>query len=250
MNIFKLDTHMHFDLYKERNEVLDYIESEKSYSIAVTNLPDLYEKYLRSFNTVRRKYVRLALGFHPELAFQFQHQIRKFDDCLSSTKYIGEIGLDFTSKEESYRAAQEKIFKHIIRACNKTGGKILSIHSRRAEKEVFNSLRELTSCSIIMHWYSGPIDLIDEGLQRGYYFSINHQMILSLNGRRIVDYIPINRILFESDAPFTKELAQQYRTSFMEDLYKYLCNSRRFTQEELSLQIRDNFKTLIKQKNN
>lgn len=43
---FKMDTHMHFDLYNNRNEVLDYIENNHSYTIAVTNLPDLFERSL------------------------------------------------------------------------------------------------------------------------------------------------------------------------------------------------------------
>ena len=40
-----MDAHMHFDLYKNRQDVLDYIEENKSYTIAVTNLPDLYRRY-------------------------------------------------------------------------------------------------------------------------------------------------------------------------------------------------------------
>lgn len=250
MNIFKLDTHMHFDLYKDRTEVLDYVESEKSYTIAVTNLPDLYEKYLNSYNNIRRNYIRFALGFHPELAFQYQHQINKFDVYLTSTKYIGEIGLDFSSSEESNRMAQEKIFTHIVQSCNRIGGKILTVHSRRAEKEVMKILQEVISCSVIMHWYSGPLALIDEGLKRGYYYSINHQMLQSRNGRKIVDYIPINRILFESDAPFTKGMGIKYKTDFIRDLYKYLCNSRNIFEEEMSLQIRENFRTLLMKSQN
>lgn len=250
MNTFKLDTHMHFDLYKDRTEVLNYIESEKSYTVAVTNLPDLYEKYFDFYHNIRSKYIRFALGFHPELAFQYQHQINKFDVYLTSTKYVGEIGLDFSFKEESNRSVQEKIFTHIVQSCNRVGGKILTIHSRRAEKEVMRILQEVSSCSVIMHWYSGPLALIDEGLKRGYYYSINHQMLQSHNGRKIVDYIPINRILFESDAPFTKGMGIKYKTDFIGDLYKYLCGSRDLVEEELSLQIRENFRTLLMKNSN
>ena len=55
MSNFKFDTHMHFDLYEERDKILNYVEANKSYTIAVTNLPDLYERYLHINDD--RKYV-------------------------------------------------------------------------------------------------------------------------------------------------------------------------------------------------
>ena len=62
---FNMDAHMHFDLYENRDEVLEYIESKKSYTIAVTNLPDLFQKYNKKYRD--KKFVQIALGFHPEL---------------------------------------------------------------------------------------------------------------------------------------------------------------------------------------
>lgn len=99
---FKMDTHMHFDLYNNRNEVLDYIENNHSYTIAVTNLPDLFERSLHLCE--KRKFSRIALGFHPELVYQYSNQILKFDRYVSATRYIGEIGLDFTTYDKNNRS--------------------------------------------------------------------------------------------------------------------------------------------------
>ena len=55
MNKFNMDSHMHFDLYKNRQDVLNYIEENKSYTIAVTNLLDLYKKYFEEKNIERLK---------------------------------------------------------------------------------------------------------------------------------------------------------------------------------------------------
>lgn len=245
MKKFKMDTHMHFDLYNNRNEVLDYIEDNNSYTIAVTNLPDLFERYLRLYGNRERKFVKIALGFHPELAYTYSNQIFKFDRYISETRYIGEIGLDYTTKDINDRKVQEYIFSHIIHSCNEIGGKVLTIHSRRAEKRVMEILRELSSCCVILHWYSGPIMLINEALKRGYYFSINHQMIQSINGKKIVDNIPIERLLIESDAPFTKGLNKNYTIEFMKPIYKYLCNTRNLSEIELSAILRNNFRTIL-----
>ena len=245
MKKFRMDTHMHFDLYNNHNEVLDYIEDNNSYTIAVTNLPDLFERY--SHLCGKRRFVQIALGFHPELACHYSNQILKFDRYVSATRYIGEVGLDFTAKDWTNRNIQDQIFSHIVHTCNEVGGKVLTVHSRRAEKRVMEILENLSSCGVILHWYSGSMALMDEALKRGYYFSINHQMLQSANGRKIVDSIPIERILMESDAPFTKGLDKNYTIEFMEPIYKYICDARGLSEEEMSVILRNNFRTLLSQ---
>ena len=58
---------------------------------------------------------------------------------------------------------------------------------------------------MIFHWYSGPIKLIPDILAQGYYFSVNEAMTLSKNGRAIIDRIPRERMLTESDAPYNEK---------------------------------------------
>ncbi len=67
MNSFKFDTHIHLDLFEDRENIIKYIEEEKSYTIAMTNLPILYKKYINKYKDL--KYIRFALGFHPELVY-------------------------------------------------------------------------------------------------------------------------------------------------------------------------------------
>lgn len=243
MSKFCFDTHMHFDLYSNRNNVLDFVESINSYTIAVTNLPDLYEKYLHT--NKKMKFVQLALGFHPQLCFQYKHQINKFDQYLATTRFVGEVGLDYSTTDADNHQAQEMIFSHIIQECNKAGKKVLTIHSRKAEKKVLEILDGLSSCSVIMHWYSGSLKVMDEAIKRGYYFSVNHQMFQSTNGRKIVERIPDNKILIESDAPFTNGLDNEYSVNFIDEIYQYLCDMKGLTEDELTLMLKNNFRELM-----
>ena len=75
---------------------------------------------------------------------------------------------------------------------------------------------------VILHWYSGSMYILKNAVERGYYFSINHQMILTNNGRKIINQIPMSQILIESDAPFTNGLSAKYSLSFMKEIYLYL----------------------------
>lgn len=98
--MFLLDTHMHFDLIDvKRYALLEQLERENIYTIAVTNLPELYIKYKNQINWDKYKYCRLALGFHPELVVQHCNQIDNFIKMLPNSRYIGEVGLDFSNND-------------------------------------------------------------------------------------------------------------------------------------------------------
>ena len=58
------DTHFHLDLFENIQEMIDNIERNQTYTIAVTNLPILYKKLNGILN---HKYLKPAIGFHPEL---------------------------------------------------------------------------------------------------------------------------------------------------------------------------------------
>jgi TatD DNase family protein len=56
----------------------------------------------------------------------------------------------------------------------------------------------------ILHWYTGPLGLIEEALAAGLYFSINPAMLRSEKGRRVIAAVPLHRALTESEGPFAK----------------------------------------------
>ena len=94
---FYMDAHMHFDLYDDRSEILRYVKQKASYTIAVTNLPQLFEKYKHQY--MGNKYFQLALGFHPELVYQYSNQRMLFKELINETRFIGEIGLEKSQKK-------------------------------------------------------------------------------------------------------------------------------------------------------
>jgi TatD DNase family protein len=239
--IFSMDAHMHFDLYKDRKLIADYIENGKSYTIAVTNLPDIFEKYYSDYS--QYKYMRLALGFHPELIYEYQNLLPIFFRNIEKTRYIGEIGLDFTTVDKKNRDKQVEIFTQIIQACNYKH-KILTVHTRKAHEEVIRILEKFQG-RVILHWYSGSVKEMQVAIERQYYFSINHQMIRSKAGRNIINNIPINRILIESDAPFTFGLKAKYDLFFIYEIYSYLAKTKSISVNEASEVIKNNFKQVL-----
>ena len=197
-----IDTHCHFDMMPHPEAYISAKEKAGDIVIGMTNLPSHFrmgQPHLRLF-----KHVRLALGLHPLLASENKNELPLFNSLLDQTSYIGEIGLDFSKEGLSTKGDQVFVLRKLL---EKLEGKkkIISVHSRKAEKELFDLLCEYNINNVIFHWYSGPIDLIPSIISKGYYFSINEAMSISKNGRAIIKEIPRNRILTESDAPFNNK---------------------------------------------
>lgn len=211
-----IDTHCHYDMMKSPEDYIDEVEKAGNIVIGMTNLPSHFDmgfKYVRKY-----KNVRLALGFHPQLASDYKNELSLFAKYIERTSYIGEIGLDFSSSYISTKDLQISCLKYILEKLQGKN-KIISVHSRYAEKELFTLLRNYNMKNVIFHWYSGPLSLIPQIIGEGFYFSINEAMTLSSSGKKIISRIPVDRILTESDAPFNRkdDIVSAIRTLGLEE---------------------------------
>jgi len=237
-----IDTHCHIDLYKNPIKIIQDCEKSGITVLGMTNLPSHFE--MGYPHVIPYKKIRLALGMHPLYVEQHENEYPAFLRNLSKTSYIGEVGLDFSKEGFSTKEIQLKSFHRILNEL-KGKKKILSIHSRRAEKEVFNLLLEYNIKNAIFHWYSGPLSLIDEIVKSGYYFSINPAMIKSVNGKKIISKIPLNKILTETDGPFVEVNSRIVVPNDIVFIIEYLSVLLAKTFKEIELLIQDNFNILI-----
>lgn len=194
-----VDTHCHFDMMPQPEVYIRQKEQMGDIMIGMTNLPSHFQigqPYLKGY-----KHIRLALGLHPLRVVEGKTQLALFRKLVDQTSYIGEIGLDFLREGVSTKDEQIAVLREVLTAI-RGKKKIVSVHSRKAEKELFDLLCEYDIKNVIFHWYSGSIDLIPAILRRGYYFSVNEAMCLSKNGRAIIEKIPQERVLTETDAPY------------------------------------------------
>ena len=197
-----IDTHFHLDLYKDPKSILDQIEKNRIYTIAVTNAPSVF--YHTENLTKSCKYIRPALGFHPELVFERENELSIFLANIKRTRYIGEVGLDFGKQSERDKTVQRKVFEKIISACSDYNDKILTIHSKGSYRDVLDIIGENFPNKIIMHWYSGSLRELDRAVDYGFYFSVNLPMTRSNSGQKVIKTIPRKYVLTESDGPFAK----------------------------------------------
>lgn len=195
-----IDFHCHLDLYDNPQAVVSAC-GESNYILSVTTTPKAW------FGTKKlaenHKRIQTALGLHPQIAHERYNELDLFDLLINETKYIGEIGLDGSSSLKSHQNIQSKVFKHILQKVNSSSAKILTIHSLNAVDSVLDELKsELSNGIPVLHWYTGTEVQLRTAIEIGCWFSINQRMLSSAKGRLLVNKIPKNRILTETDGPF------------------------------------------------
>lgn len=195
------DFHIHIDYFKNYNEMFHSLDKNRTYALFVTNLPEIFQKCRNEFPD--SKYIKLGLGYNPQLADKYKFNKKIFDDMLPHTKYVGEVGLDYSKGIIRSKSEQQRAFDYICYQSAKTK-KIMSIHSRMAEDDVLSTLSSNHVELAVFHWYSGNKDMLFKIIDRGYYFSVNYSMLTSRKGLEFIKAIPIDRMLIETDAPFGK----------------------------------------------
>lgn len=233
------DTHFHLDLQKNVKAAIEEINTNKIYTIAMTNLPVLYEKEQKLYED---SYIRIALGFHPELIGEYKKYIPMMWEKLPSARYVGEVGLDFS--DNTYKKEQLTFFEELIEKCREDKNKILSIHSRKAETEVLNCLRGKISFKPILHWYTGNIKNIEDAVDIGCFFSINKKMVSTLKFKKMAEIIPLNRILLETDSPFSGNT--QTLGNILFQTTSMLANILNMEKEDAKQTMWNNFQALLK----
>lgn len=235
-----IDTHCHFDLYPNPKETVSESEKLGIITIGMTNLPSHFKMGYPHIKNLKK--TRLALGLHPLMASNHTKELPDFIKYLDFTSYIGEIGLDFSKDGIATKQIQIDSFEKVLQAVSNKQ-KILSIHSRGAEKEVLQMLHEYKIENAIFHWYTGGLKLIDEIVNSGYSFSVNTAMIKSGNGQKIISRIPKEFILTESDGPFIKHNDRVVESSDIAIVIDYL--NEAFKTKKMDKQIVENFMKLV-----
>ncbi|MBM0169529.1 Qat anti-phage system TatD family nuclease QatD [Altererythrobacter sp. C41] len=198
-----IDFHCHLDLYPDPQEVLRGIDARGTYVLAVTTTPKAWRGTKKLVG--ERKRVRVALGLHPEVVGQRHQEVALLCGLMPESRYVGEIGLDGSLQHKSTLDLQQKVFTRILAESARLGGRIMTIHSRGAATAVLDALESEPRAGVpILHWFSGTKSELDRAIALGCWFSVGPAMMRSSKGRELASLMPLDRMLTETDAPFTK----------------------------------------------
>lgn len=211
MNI--IDTHAHLDQMEDLDRVLEEARKEGIEGIVAVSVDVAScRKNLDIQKTAQKPNIYLAMGMHPsdidlDDLDACVELIRKEKDALSA---VGEIGLDFwykwVRKDTEQKDAQRRVFRVLLELAKELDLPAV-VHTRGTWRESFDTVKSIGIRKCVFHWYSGPLDVLKDILDNGYFISASPSLVYSEPSREAVAYAPIESVMIETDSPV------YYRTS-------------------------------------
>lgn len=241
-----VDFHCHLDLYPDHAKAFTDCEQAKIYTLAVTTTPRAWPRNRLLASSTR--YVRAALGLHPQLMDQRADELTLWEEYLKQARYIGEVGLDAGPKFYRFFDKQVQIFSRILHLCDQERGKILTVHSARASKMVLD-LIEANLCPshgrVVLHWFTGSPSDARRATQLGCYFSVNPEMLSHSKHANMIKGIPLNRLLTETDGPFSRIKGRSTTPSDAALAVEMLARVFGLEPSEMASKVEENLRTLV-----
>jgi len=242
-----IDFHCHLDLFLDPASAFSDAEAAGIYTLSVTTTPKAWPG--NRDLTQGKRHVRAALGLHPQLVAGRATELKLWEEFLPQTRYVGEVGIDAGPRHYRSLDLQQQVFAHVLQKCAAAGGKILTVHSVRSAKIVLDQIETHFSRGegqVVLHWFSGSKSELRRAVDLNCYFSINAAMMSHERGRSLVEAVPSDRLLTETDAPFTSFNNRPTAPPDVRNTVKALAALRRVGFEEMARAIESNLRTVLR----
>jgi len=150
--------------------------------------------------------IHAALGIHPGNIHpgEIEETFRFIREHVREAVAIGETGLDYwykwVKKDESKKREQRELFQKQLKLAVEFDLPVV-IHSRGAWRDCLDMTRDAGVKKAVFHWYSGPVDVLKEILEGGFFVSGGPSLAYSPQSREAITHAPIERTLIETDSP-------------------------------------------------
>jgi TatD DNase family protein len=243
-----VDFHCHLDLYPDPIQVAQEAEKNAILTLTVTTVPRAWPREREMF--AHLKFVRPALGLHPELVAAHAAELKLWERHLDETRYVGEVGLDGRSRARASLPEQEVVFRRILDICAERGGKVLTVHSAGASASAVRMIATHLPPDrgrVVLHWFTGSKATLAIAVEHGCFFSINTAMLASETARKLVAAVPLDRVLTETDGPFTSQHGRVAAPTDVPHTVERLAAFLELAPTELGQRIRANLRSLLTQ---
>lgn len=239
-----IDAHTHLDHYSAEQLPAALAEIEQMPVLSVSVAVDIPSYQRTKEIATASPWIVPTFGIHPWRAHAYADKLAELDSWIAETPLIGEIGLDYVWDEDpAHYPLQRQVFEYFLSAAH-TQNKVVNLHTKGAEQEILDLLRRHAVDRALVHWYSGPLDVLDRMIDYGCYFTIGVEVLVSPLIQEIAHRIPLAQLLTETDNPggqqwLTGEVGMPHLTN---DVVAYLAHMRNVPAAELAALIEQNFR--------
>ncbi len=183
--------------------------------------------------------------WEPPERFDVQAELSFIDSVADDVVAIGECGLDqHWVRDKS--AEQEEVLRSLIEIA-KAHDKPLILHTRRAEARTFEILQEMGVERADFHCFSGKLKLARRIAAAGYMLSIPVIVERAESFQRLVQELPIESLLTETDAPYLGPVpGERNEPANIPRGVAAMARLKGVEEEQMRADIRDNFRRLFR----
>ncbi len=240
------DSHCHLDDKSYKNDLYDVLKRARENRIDKMMTVGINERSSDRCVALaeNNEGVYASVGVHPHDAKQCSEKCLNHLKTLTKKTVVkawGETGLDF-NRMFSPQKDQEKWFLRQIEISRELNLPVI-FHERDSEGRLLDILKEsFTGGSGVIHCFSGSKKELTEYLDLGLYIGITGVITILSRGedlRKLAVYIPDDRVLVETDAPYLTPAPEKNRQrrnepAFVRSVFEKLAEVKGRQPEDLA----------------
>ena len=256
-----IDSHAHFDLTLEDKSITEdmLMEQTRTQNIVRVVQISIDMACSRWSHDFAKRHagngILFTVGIHPSSSAddveldELNSLADRIMSCDDSKLLfgIGECGLDFYRKRQP-RETQERSYRFQIELANRLGLPVI-VHSREAMEETLAILRETCRTTGILHCFPGDRNEARQVLDLGFYLSFAGNVTYrnAVDMQASASYVPLERLLIETDAPFLTPVplrGKKNRPEYVIHTYRFIAGLRGEPVDRIAGTVYENFMEL------
>ena len=261
------DTHCHLDWESFETDNQEVVERARQAGVILILNPGIDLRSSRAAIRLAEAHpiVFAAVGVHPNSATTWEAgTLAELRDLAQHPKVlaIGEIGLDYY-RDRSPRYVQEQVLHYQLELASELSLPVI-IHNRDASHDVVRTLvnwqrqlldarSQLAERPGVLHSYSGNITQAQTVLGSNFYLGVTGPVTFKKAEelRQVVQKIPLDRLLIETDAPFLAphpNRGKRNEPGFVQYIARKVAELHNKTEDEVAIRTTENAARLFEWK--
>src|SRR3989344_2372040 len=212
--LFDSHSHLHFRQFDNDRE--EIIKKLRNFDIKTINVGTDFKESEKAIVLAKKypDFMCASIGLHPNDNLKENFDADKYRELAKNEKVvaIGECGLDyFRSPSETEIKRQKEIFIKQIELAKELNKPMIfhcrpSVGTQDAYEDAVEILKyenlNILNGNGVAHFFSGSKETAEKFLDLGFYISFAGPITFASEYREVVKFVPIGKILLETDAPF------------------------------------------------
>ncbi len=195
-----IDGHAHLNEIEAIDEAMERARAVGIRGIIAVGMDQVSNQTTLALAERFKGFVHPAIGYHPWSITPegIDENLEFIEAHIGSCVAMGEIGLDYGAKAK--KKLQQAVFEKLLDIAKRHNLPVI-VHSRYSHQRTFSMVKEAGIERAVFHWYSGPTDVLEGILGKGYFISATPALAYSPPHQEAMKIAPIERILIETDSP-------------------------------------------------